>query len=102
MRLRERRRRPVRSTNPSTRNFAAMSTTSETLQLAVKYHQTGQFEQAEKLYRTVLESEPNNPDAHHLLGLAALAVGQAQVAVEHIRTAVDLAPAPAEFHHHLG
>jgi tetratricopeptide (TPR) repeat protein len=79
-----------------------MSTSFERLQLAVHHHQAGDVARAEELYRLVLADEPRNADAHHLLGLIALAQDDAQRAVDHIRRAIDCNPAAAQFHFHLG
>ena len=35
----------------------------------VSYHQTGQFQKAEKIYKSILKKQPGNADAIHLLGV---------------------------------
>ena len=48
-----------------------MDTVSSTLQTAMKLHHAGEIDRAESLYRDVIEEEPANSDARHLLGVAA-------------------------------
>ena len=79
-----------------------MSHANETLRLAVQHHRAGDLRQAEQLYLQVLEHEPDNADAHHLLGMAALVQSQAARAVEHFQRAVQYNGQSAAFRHHLG
>ncbi len=72
------------------------------LQLGVHYHRSGRLYDAEKLYREVLGSDPRNADAHHLLGMIALAEGETPRAIASIQTAIEYNPAVAEYHEHLG
>ena len=58
--------------------------------LAYEAHGAGRLDEAERLYRAVLEAEPKNADAWHLLGVLAQQRGQAGVAVEHIERALGL------------
>jgi predicted O-linked N-acetylglucosamine transferase (SPINDLY family) len=74
---------------------------SNTLESAVRHHRAGEFEQAEKLYRQVLKSQPKNPDALHLLGVMAHQAGRHDKAVEYIRRAIKSRPRAA-FHSNLG
>jgi predicted O-linked N-acetylglucosamine transferase (SPINDLY family) len=76
-------------------------TTVEKLQRAWQHHEARQFAPAEALYREVLQQEPNNPSALHLLGLLAQEVGNLPAAAELIARATRLAPQVAEFKFHL-
>lgn len=42
---------------------------NQTLEEAVTHHRGGRFQQAEQLYRKILETQPTHADALHLLGL---------------------------------
>jgi len=48
-----------------------MPTIAETIENAVQYHQGGHLPLAEKLYKKVLQNDPNNPVALHSLGIIA-------------------------------
>ena len=49
-------------------NVEELSNDSEALSKGVDAHQTGKYYEAEKFYRFVLSSNPENPDANHNLG----------------------------------
>lgn len=55
----------------------------------VGLHQQGRLEEAEACYRTLLEQQPDHPDAEHYLGLIAFQRGQYMEAERHIRRALD-------------
>lgn len=67
-------------------------TLAEVLEMAMRLHQTNRFEQAEEIYRRVLEQAPENPDVLHFLGLLRHQRGYWQDAVELINQALFLAP----------
>lgn len=69
---------------------------------AVRLHQAGDLAGAEAVYRQVLQVEPENPDATHLLGMIAHARGNPHEAVELIGRAVERSPGSAHFHANLG
>jgi len=72
------------------------------LQEAIALHQQGQFAQAEGGYRAVLQSEPDNFHARHLLGVLLHQCGQHESAVEFIQAALRINPHQAEVHSNLG
>jgi protein O-GlcNAc transferase len=72
------------------------------LQEALRHHQAGRLDQAEGLYRHVLAVEPLQPDALHLLGMAALARGRLDEAFQLVNHAARLKPAEAVFVSDLG
>ena len=47
---------------------------SDALQTGAKLHKAGKLKDAEIIYRKILKSEPDNPDALHLLGIIACQV----------------------------
>jgi tetratricopeptide (TPR) repeat protein len=77
-------------------------TIDEALQMAVQRHQARQLSEAEALYRQVLASQPNHPDALHLLGVLASQVKRHDMAVNLISRAVQVNPNVPEFHLNLG
>jgi len=62
------------------------------LEQALHYHGSGNLQEAEKLYRGLLEQQPDHPDALHYLGVIGLQVGRADEAVGLIQRAVDARP----------
>src|SRR5262245_25200924 len=78
-----------------------MATIKEALELALKYHQAGQLDAAEHLYREILAHESRQADAWHLLGLVSYSRGQHAEAIAHISRAITLDDAQASFHNHL-
>jgi hypothetical protein len=57
-----------------------MPTTADRLTLAMERQQTGDFLEAERIYRQVLAAEPENPDALHMLGVLFSQQGQQELA----------------------
>jgi protein O-GlcNAc transferase len=79
-----------------------MVTIPEALAIALEHHQGGQLQAAEQIYRQILQADPNQVDAIHLLGVLALQVGQYEMAVEYIGRAIALKGHSAAFHNNLG
>ena len=72
------------------------------MQFGVRYHQSGDLEQAEAIYRQVLAHDPRHIDALHLLGVIAYHSGRLEEAEELISRAIKLSPKTALFHDSLG
>jgi len=62
----------------------------------------GDLRPAEILLRQVLERQPENPHALHLLGLIAHKVGRSELALELIGKAIEKKPDEARFHSNRG
>ena len=56
-------------------------TIGKALQQGVAAHEKGKLQDAERLYRAILESQPKHPDANHNLGLIAVSVNKADAAL---------------------
>ncbi len=56
-------------------------TIDQALQQGIAAHQAGNLQDAEDLYRIILQSQPEHADANHNLGLLAVAVNQAEAAL---------------------
>lgn len=69
-----------KSASPSARSAPQNTDPAATLQLGVSHHREGRLDQADALYRLVLEANPEQPDALHLLGLLKFHQGQAEEA----------------------
>ncbi len=72
------------------------------LQKGVACHQAGDFSGAEDAYRQVLQLEPDNPDALHLLGLLAHQSGRHQPAADLMDRAIRANPANPHFYNNCG
>ena len=79
-----------------------MAAPAELLQQALHFHRAGQFAQAEQIYRGILQLDPQQPDALHLLGVLALDAGRLDEALVSITKAIAINPANAKYHRDLG
>jgi Flp pilus assembly protein TadD len=75
---------------------------SQALDLAIEYHLAGRFDEAEPIYRQILEVVPQEVDALHLLGLVAHQTGRNEEALGYINQALALNYGQAKFHNSLG
>lgn len=71
--------------------------TQQTLQQAIAYQQAGQLQDAERLYRAILQDQPRHPDANHNLGLIAVQVKQTAAGLPYLKTALEANPARWQF-----
>jgi tetratricopeptide (TPR) repeat protein/SAM-dependent methyltransferase len=72
-------------------------TVDQMLQQAVAAHNQGNLQEAERLYRAILQSVPTHPDANHNLGLIAVAMNQSELALPMFKTAIDVNPNIEQF-----
>jgi len=75
---------------------------ADTFQRALALHRSGRLEQARTMYRQVLLTQPEDPDALHQLGVIAVQTGDPQGGIELIRQSLQIKPDQAEFHSSLG
>lgn len=78
-----------------------MASTTEALTLAIKHHQAGQLAVAETIYRQILEVEPQQADAIHLLGVIAHQKGDHVAAVSWMSKAIEISPLRAAIYSNL-
>jgi tetratricopeptide (TPR) repeat protein len=79
-----------------------LQTVQLAIRLAVQPHTAGDLPRAEQIYQQILQSNPSQPDALHLLGVIAHQVGKNKVAVELISKAIAVRPDFAAAHGNLG
>ena len=72
-------------------------TIGQALQQAVAAHKEGKLQDAERYYRAILQSQPAHPDANHNLGVLAVSVNKAGVALPLFKTALDANPKIEQF-----
>lgn len=75
---------------------------AETISLGIQHHEAGRLRKAERLYRRVLESKPEHPDALHLLGVLASQARQFDAAVALINRAIEADGKNPNYHANLG
>ena len=72
-------------------------TIEQALQRGVAAHKEGKFQEAERLYRAILQSQPWHPDANHNLGLIAVSVNKADAALPLFKAALESNPKIEQF-----
>lgn len=77
-------------------------TAAEAVATALQWHREGRLAEARILYERVLAVEPENPEAHHFLGLLLHQLGARKEGIEYLRRAVAAAPDYADAHSNLG
>ncbi len=72
------------------------------LEAAIRLHESGDLEGAERHYRAMLRADARDPDATHLLGLIAHQHGDHAAAVAQIGAAIALQADKPVYHYNLG
>jgi predicted O-linked N-acetylglucosamine transferase (SPINDLY family) len=75
---------------------------AEAFAVAWQYHRAGDFQQAEQVYRRILQAHPSEAPVWCHLGAACQALGKLDQAVASYQQAVRLEPGYAEAHNNLG
>jgi protein O-GlcNAc transferase len=95
-----RKAKPDIATSPLRENQNQENT--QALALGLQHHKEGRLPEAEKIYRQILQSEPTQPSALHLLGMIAFQMGKNDAAADLINSAITHKPDYAEAHSNLG
>ena len=72
-------------------------TIEQALQQGIAAHKEGKLQEAERLYQTILQSQPLHPDANHNLGVIAVSVNKADVAFPLFKLALEANPSIEQF-----
>ena len=72
-------------------------TIDEALLRGVTAYEEGKFQEAERLYRAILQSQPAHPDANHNLGLLAISKDKTNAALPLFKTAIKANPKNEKF-----
>lgn len=67
------------------------------LKQAIAYHLAGRLQEAEQLYRAILQAKPDQPDANHNLGAIACQVGQPAGALPYLKAALATDPINVQY-----
>lgn len=87
--------RPSKSSNLKATLLANLS-------VGIDLHQKGNFEGAQKIYESILEIDPNNFDALHLLGVLATQYKKFEIAIDLISSAISINRKNARAYYNLG
>ena len=72
-------------------------TTEQALKKAVEAHIMGNLQDAEALYRVILQTQPKHPDANHNLGVLAVSLNKSELALPLLKTALQANPSQAQY-----
>ena len=95
-------RRDAASTSAPPPPAATELSLDEAVRYAIGLQRSRQLDAAETLYRRVLQSAPEHPDALHYLGLLTFQRGRADEAVALLERAAARVPDYPDFHSNLG
>ena len=70
--------------------------------IAVERHQKGDFREAERLYRAIVQHDPHHDEALHLLGVLTVQAGKPVEATDLISRAIQINGTKPEFHYNMG
>src|SRR5262245_39356577 len=77
-------------------------TLDQAIALGREHHRRGQLQQAEAIYRQILQQQPDHPEALFLLAGIAYSVGRFPAGVELLKRAVALVPQEPRYRANLG
>ena len=72
-------------------------TVEQAFQQGIAAHKEGKLHDAERVYRNILQTQPLHPDANHNLGVLAVSVNKANVALPLFKTSVEANPKIEQF-----
>ncbi len=79
-----------------------MDSSAETIKIADQYYTDGDVQQAEQLYQLILQNQPDNASAFHMLGVIAHQRGDNHLAVDLLSKAVASNSQEAKYYNNLG
>lgn len=72
-------------------------TAEQTLHQAIAHHQAGQLQEAGELYLSILQTQPNHPEANHNMGVLAVQTKQPVAGLPYFMAALDAEPARGQY-----
>lgn len=84
-------------TNADSTQPTATLTINQAFQQAIAHHQAGQLQDAERLYRGILQAQPSHPGANHNLGVLALQVKQPAIGLPYFKVALEANPSHGQY-----
>ena len=67
-------------------------TIEQAVQQGVAAHKEGKLEEAERLYRAIVQAQPAHADANHNLGVIAVSVTKVQLVLPLFKTTLEAYP----------
>src|SRR5512139_3531453 len=84
-------------TPDATRQQPVPQTIAQLLQRAIAHHQSGRLLQAGELYQTILQSQPDHPEANYNLGVIAVQAQQPAAGLPYFMAALDADPSCGKY-----
>ena len=78
-------------------NKAMELTIEQALRKGIEAHKVGKLQEAERLYRAILQSQPLHPDANHNLGVLAVSANKVDKALTLFKIAIEANPKIEQF-----
>lgn len=72
-------------------------TVEQALQQGIAAHKAGKLQEAENLYRSILQTQPTNPYANHNLGVLAVSMNKSEAALPLFESALEVNPNIEQF-----
>ena len=72
-------------------------TVDQAILQGIAAHNEGKLQEAERLYRLIIQSQSKHPDANHNLGVLAAGVGKFEEALSHFKIALEESPEQGQF-----
>ncbi len=72
-------------------------TIDQALQQGIAAHKEGKFQEAERLYRAILKTQPTHPVANHNLGVLAVSLNKSEAALPLFKAALEVNPNMEQF-----
>ena len=67
-------------------------TIDQALQQGVVAHKAGRLQEAENLYKAIIQTQPHHSDANHNLGVLTAGIGHIELALPYFKTALEANP----------
>ena len=72
-------------------------TVDQALKKAVEAHKAGKNQEAERIYKAILQAQPKHPDANHNMGVLAVSVGKVQESLLFLKAALEANPSIGQY-----
>ena len=99
---RHERRVAAKMQRKKTKDTEKQVTPEQALKLAMELQQQQRLDEAESIYKTLLELQPNNPDILHYFGILLYQTGQSNEAINYIKQALEILPDYIDAQNNLG